>query len=149
MVPVLLTSLCRLSEPNMAFISGQLEELYMAHSRKDMSDTLTATLMDACVTSSTMPSRLMMEHVLLVSILHHTVGIEVLAHRTVCHLPAVAGVGAGTAHHLCSQFLRHSLFLVGKEMLLLNFWSSPALVASFSPCCRFSCGSSLHHIFLT
>ncbi|XP_013007744.2 nucleolar MIF4G domain-containing protein 1 isoform X3 [Cavia porcellus] len=68
----------RLSEPNMAFISGQLEELYMAHSRKDMSDTLTATLMDACVTSSTMPSRLMMEHVLLVSILHHTVGIESL-----------------------------------------------------------------------
>nr|XP_003469485.3 nucleolar MIF4G domain-containing protein 1 isoform X1 [Cavia porcellus] len=75
----------RLSEPNMAFISGQLEELYMAHSRKDMSDTLTATLMDACVTSSTMPSRLMMEHVLLVSILHHTVGIEVGA----CFLEAV------------------------------------------------------------
>ncbi|XP_004860384.1 nucleolar MIF4G domain-containing protein 1 isoform X1 [Heterocephalus glaber] len=67
----------RLSEPNMAFISGQLEELYMAHSRKDMSDMLTATLMDACVTSSAMPSRLMMEHILLVSILHHTVGIEV------------------------------------------------------------------------
>ncbi|XP_060230177.1 nucleolar MIF4G domain-containing protein 1 isoform X2 [Meriones unguiculatus] len=67
----------RLSEPNMASISGQLEELYMAHSRKHMNDTLTTTLMDACVTSSAMPSRLMMEHVLLVSILHHTVGIEV------------------------------------------------------------------------
>ncbi|KFO37302.1 Nucleolar MIF4G domain-containing protein 1 [Fukomys damarensis] len=75
----------RLSEPNMAFISGQLEELYMAHSRKDMSDTLTATLMDACVTSSAMPSRLMMEHILLVSILHQTVGIEVGA----CFLEAV------------------------------------------------------------
>uniref|UniRef100_H0WHX5 Nucleolar MIF4G domain-containing protein 1 n=2 Tax=Otolemur garnettii TaxID=30611 RepID=H0WHX5_OTOGA len=70
----------RLSEPNMASISGQLEELYMAHSRKDMNDTLTATLLDACVTASAMPSRLMMEHVLLVSILHHTVGIEVGAH---------------------------------------------------------------------
>lgn len=68
---------CRLSEPNMASISGQLEELYMAHSRKYMNDTLTAVLMDACVTTSTMPSRLMMEHVLLVSILHHTVGTEV------------------------------------------------------------------------
>ncbi|XP_049975876.1 nucleolar MIF4G domain-containing protein 1 isoform X2 [Alexandromys fortis] len=67
----------RLSEPNMASISGQLEELYMTHSRKHMNDTLTATLMDACVTASAMPSRLMMEHVLLVSILHHTVGIEV------------------------------------------------------------------------
>nr|XP_003941889.2 LOW QUALITY PROTEIN: nucleolar MIF4G domain-containing protein 1 [Saimiri boliviensis boliviensis] len=70
----------RLSEPNMASISGQLEELYMTHSRKDMSDTLTSALMGACVTASAMPSRLMMEHVLLVSILHHTVGIEVGAH---------------------------------------------------------------------
>lgn len=73
----MLTFYCRLSEPNMASISGQLEELYMAHSRKHMNDTLTAVLMDACVTTSTMPSRLMMEHVFLVSILHHTVGIEV------------------------------------------------------------------------
>ncbi|KAL4826884.1 hypothetical protein H8958_012233 [Nasalis larvatus] len=70
----------RLSEPNMASISGQLEELYMAHSRKDMNDTLTSALMAACVTASAMPSRLMMEHVLLVGVLHHTVGIEVGAH---------------------------------------------------------------------
>ncbi|XP_028630569.1 LOW QUALITY PROTEIN: nucleolar MIF4G domain-containing protein 1 [Grammomys surdaster] len=75
----------RLSEPNMASISGQLEELYMTHSRKHMNDTLTAALMDACVTASAMPSRLMMEHVFLVSILHHTVGIEVGA----CFLEAV------------------------------------------------------------
>ncbi|XP_043824984.1 nucleolar MIF4G domain-containing protein 1 [Dromiciops gliroides] len=70
----------RLSEPNMASISGQLEELYMANSRKDMNDTLTDVLMNACVTEAVMPARLMMEHVLLVSILHHTVGIEVGAH---------------------------------------------------------------------
>ncbi|XP_044535888.1 nucleolar MIF4G domain-containing protein 1 [Gracilinanus agilis] len=70
----------RLSEPNMASISGQLEELYMANSRKDMNDTLTDILMNACVTEAVMPARLMMEHVLLVSILHHTVGIEVGAH---------------------------------------------------------------------
>ncbi|KAM5187669.1 nucleolar MIF4G domain-containing protein 1 [Callospermophilus lateralis] len=75
----------RLSEPNMASISGQLEELYMANSRKDMNDTVTAALLGACVTASAMPSRLMMEHVLLVSILHHTVGIEVGA----CFLEAV------------------------------------------------------------
>nr|XP_027807108.1 nucleolar MIF4G domain-containing protein 1 [Marmota flaviventris] len=75
----------RLSEPNMASISGQLEELYMANSRKDMNDTLTAALLGACVTAAAMPSRLMMEHVLLVSILHHTVGIEVGA----CFLEAV------------------------------------------------------------
>nr|XP_020507731.1 nucleolar MIF4G domain-containing protein 1 [Labrus bergylta] len=70
----------RLSEPNMASISGQLEELYMSCSRKDMNDTLTEVLLAACVTPSLMPDRLLMEHVLLVSILHHTVGLEVGAH---------------------------------------------------------------------
>ncbi|XP_066092595.1 nucleolar MIF4G domain-containing protein 1 isoform X1 [Saccopteryx bilineata] len=70
----------RLSELNMASISGQLEELYMAHSRKDMNDTLTGVLLSACAPGMTMPSRLVMEHVLLVSILHCTVGIEVGAH---------------------------------------------------------------------
>ncbi|KAM7174874.1 nucleolar MIF4G domain-containing protein 1 [Macrochelys suwanniensis] len=70
----------RLSEPNLASISGQLEELYMTNSRKDMNETLTDVLMNACVTAAVMPVRLMMEHVLLVSILHHTVGIEVGAH---------------------------------------------------------------------
>ncbi|KAK2494131.1 hypothetical protein MC885_018997 [Smutsia gigantea] len=70
----------RLSEPNMASISGQLEELYMAHSRKDMNGVLTDVLMSACAPGTAMPSRLVMEHVLLVSILHHTVGTEVGAH---------------------------------------------------------------------
>ncbi|XP_038415760.1 nucleolar MIF4G domain-containing protein 1 isoform X1 [Canis lupus baileyi] len=70
----------RLSEPSIASISGQLEELYMAHSRKDMNDTLTDILMSACAPDTAMPSRLMMEHVLLLSVLHHTVGVEVGAH---------------------------------------------------------------------
>ncbi|XP_049570948.1 nucleolar MIF4G domain-containing protein 1 [Orcinus orca] len=70
----------RLSEPNLASISGQLEELYMGHSRKDMNDTLTGVLLSACAPDTAMPARLVMEHVLLVSILHCTVGIEVGAH---------------------------------------------------------------------
>ncbi|XP_069552385.1 nucleolar MIF4G domain-containing protein 1 [Brachyistius frenatus] len=70
----------RLSEPNMASICGQLEELYMSCSRKDMNDTLTELLLAACVTPSLMADRLLMEHVLLVSILHHAVGLEVGAH---------------------------------------------------------------------
>lgn len=70
----------RLSEPNMASISGQLEELYMSCSRKDMNDTLTEVLLAACVTPALMPDRLLMEHVLLVSVLHHAVGLEVGAH---------------------------------------------------------------------
>ncbi|KAM3929089.1 nucleolar MIF4G domain-containing protein 1 [Leptodactylus fuscus] len=70
----------RLSEPNMASISGQIEELYMTNSRKDMNDTLCSVVLTACITPAKMPDRLMMEHVLLISILHHTVGIEVGAH---------------------------------------------------------------------
>ncbi|XP_038654310.1 nucleolar MIF4G domain-containing protein 1 isoform X2 [Scyliorhinus canicula] len=70
----------RLSEPNMASISNQLEEFYMTNSRKDMNDTLTDVLLAACVTPALMPDRLMMEHVLLISILHHNVGIEVGGH---------------------------------------------------------------------
>ncbi|KAM9386976.1 nucleolar MIF4G domain-containing protein 1 [Phaethornis superciliosus] len=70
----------RLSEPNLASISGQMEELYMSNSRKDMNETLTDILMNACVTAVAMPAKLMMEHILLVSILHHNVGIEVGAH---------------------------------------------------------------------
>ncbi|XP_061778231.1 nucleolar MIF4G domain-containing protein 1 isoform X2 [Nerophis ophidion] len=70
----------RLSEPNMSSISGQLEALYMSCSRKDMNDTLTEVLLAACVTPALMPDRLLMEHVLLVSVLHHAVGLEVGAH---------------------------------------------------------------------
>ncbi|PWA18246.1 hypothetical protein CCH79_00004111 [Gambusia affinis] len=70
----------RLSEANMASICGQLEELYMSCSRKDMNDTMTDVLLAACVTPTLMPDRLLMEHVLLVSILHHAVGLEVGAH---------------------------------------------------------------------
>ncbi|XP_035924587.2 nucleolar MIF4G domain-containing protein 1 isoform X2 [Halichoerus grypus] len=70
----------RLSEPSMASVSGQLGGLYMAHSRKDMNDTLTGALLSACAPDTAMPSRLVMEHVLLLSVLHHTVGVEVGAH---------------------------------------------------------------------
>ncbi|KAL1271183.1 hypothetical protein QQF64_030199 [Cirrhinus molitorella] len=70
----------RLSQPNMASVSSQLEELYMSTSRKDMNDTLTSILLASCVTPTLMPERLLMEHILLVSILHHSVGLEVGAH---------------------------------------------------------------------
>ncbi|CAL8322325.1 unnamed protein product [Boreogadus saida] len=70
----------RLSEANMASIHAQLEEMYMSSSRKDMSDTLTEVVLAACVTPSLMPDRLLQEHVLLLSLLHHSVGLEVGAH---------------------------------------------------------------------
>lgn len=46
-----------------------------------MNDTLTEVLLAACVTPTLMPDRLLMEHVLLVSILHHAVGLEVKIHN--------------------------------------------------------------------
>jgi nucleolar MIF4G domain-containing protein 1 len=61
----------------MASIRAQLEEMYMSSSRKDMSDTLTEVVLAACVTPSLMPDRLLQEHVLLLSLLHHSVGLEV------------------------------------------------------------------------
>ncbi|KAL7875507.1 hypothetical protein AOLI_G00104700 [Acnodon oligacanthus] len=68
----------RLSEPNMGSICGQIEEMYMSCSRKDMNDTLTELLLAACVTPALMPDRLLMEHILLLSVLHHTVGLEMM-----------------------------------------------------------------------
>ncbi|KAL7880805.1 hypothetical protein SRHO_G00030590 [Serrasalmus rhombeus] len=47
----------RLSEPNMGSICGQIEEMYMSCSRKDMNDTLTELLLAACVTPALMPDR--------------------------------------------------------------------------------------------
>ncbi|KAF7706748.1 hypothetical protein HF521_020002 [Silurus meridionalis] len=67
-----------LSEANMGSISGQVEQMYMSNSRKDMNDVLTEVLMASCVTPALMPDRLLMEHTLLVSVLHHTVGLEVV-----------------------------------------------------------------------
>lgn len=49
----------------------------MGHSRKDMNATLTTVVLSACAPDTVMPARLLMEHVLLVSVLHRTVGLEV------------------------------------------------------------------------
>lgn len=90
----------------MASISGQLEELYMAHSRKDMSDTLTGILMSACAPGTAMPGRLVMEHVLLVSILHRTVGIEVGgsgSERCLLRRPAADGSAQPGLCHLLNH----------------------------------------------
>lgn len=41
----------------MSSISGQMEEMYMSNSRKDMNDALTEVLMAACVAPTLMPDR--------------------------------------------------------------------------------------------
>ncbi|XP_031353457.1 nucleolar MIF4G domain-containing protein 1 isoform X1 [Photinus pyralis] len=70
----------RLAESNMHSIASQIEDLYMNNSRNDMNDTLTTLLFDSLVTPVLTPERLMLEHMLLVTILHANVGTEVGAH---------------------------------------------------------------------
>lgn len=67
----------RLAESNMHNISKQIEDLYMNNSRNDMNETLTNLLLDSLVTRVLTPERLLMEHVMLVAILHANVGTEV------------------------------------------------------------------------
>ncbi|XP_060522317.1 nucleolar MIF4G domain-containing protein 1 [Cylas formicarius] len=70
----------RLAESNMHSISSQAEELYMNNSRNDMNDTLTSLILESVVSNILTPERLLMEHVLLVVVLHANVGAEVGAH---------------------------------------------------------------------
>ncbi|KAF5270160.1 hypothetical protein FQR65_LT05640 [Abscondita terminalis] len=70
----------RLAETNMHSIASQIEGLYMNNSRNDMNDTLTSLLLDSLVTPILTPERLLLEHVLLVAILHANIGTEVGAH---------------------------------------------------------------------
>lgn len=70
----------RLAESNMHNISNQIENLYMNNSRNDMNDTLTNLMMESLVTNVVTPERLLMEHVMLISILHANVGSEIGAH---------------------------------------------------------------------
>ncbi|KAM5303633.1 nucleolar MIF4G domain-containing protein 1 isoform 2-T2 [Glossophaga mutica] len=125
----------RLSEPNLASISGQLEELYMRHSRKDVSDTLTGVILSACAPDWAAPGRLVMEHVFLVSVLHRTVGIEVGAH----FLEAVVrrfdrAYRAGGAGKECDNLLTIVAHLYGFRVVqsLLVFDLLRRLVGTFT-----------------
>ncbi|XP_041478481.1 nucleolar MIF4G domain-containing protein 1-like [Lytechinus variegatus] len=73
-------SINRLSESNIVSILNQIEELYLTNSRNDMNETLCALIQDACISSTITPDRLVMEHVLLISVLHSVIGSEVGAH---------------------------------------------------------------------
>jgi len=55
----------------------------MTHSRHDMNNTLTSLTLEALVSPVLTPDRLVMEHCLLISLLHANVGSEVGKYR--CH----------------------------------------------------------------
>ncbi|BES91919.1 MA3 [Nesidiocoris tenuis] len=67
----------RLAENNMHSISNTIDELYMKHSRHDMNSTLFNLFVDSLVSVVHTPERLVMEHAMLIAILHANVGSEV------------------------------------------------------------------------
>ncbi|XP_049950821.1 nucleolar MIF4G domain-containing protein 1-like isoform X2 [Schistocerca serialis cubense] len=70
----------RLSEGNMKNIATQVEQLYMSNSRHDMNKILSELLMESLVVPVRTPERLIMEHALLVAVLHSNVDTEVGIH---------------------------------------------------------------------
>lgn len=70
----------RLAESNMHNISGQIEQLYMNNSRNDMNESMTSLILESLVCHVLTPERLLLEHVMLITILHANVGSEVGAH---------------------------------------------------------------------
>ncbi|KAI8515835.1 Nucleolar MIF4G domain-containing protein 1 [Branchiostoma belcheri] len=70
----------RLSEGNMHSIGKQFESLYASNSRNDMNDMVTSALTEACLSPDPLPERLMMEHCMLVALLHNNIGTELGAH---------------------------------------------------------------------
>ncbi|KAL5483805.1 hypothetical protein EMCRGX_G020220 [Ephydatia muelleri] len=70
----------RLSESNMQSISTQLEQLYHENSRNDMNTVVTEVLLKACVTPAMLSDRFMLEHCMLLTLLHCHMGSEVGAY---------------------------------------------------------------------
>jgi len=70
----------RLAESNMHGIARDIEGFYRQFSRNDVNKTLTDLLMNSLVSTVNTPIRLVMEHVMLLAILHANVGTEVGAH---------------------------------------------------------------------
>lgn len=73
-------SINRLAEQNIHKIASEIEQLYMQNSRHDMNETITKLLTEAMVGRSLSPERMVLEHCLLIAVLHGNVGTEVGAH---------------------------------------------------------------------
>ena len=70
----------RLAETNMAGIAKFVEGSYRQHARNDVNQTITDLTISALVLPTLTPNRLVMEHAMLLAILHANVGTEVGAH---------------------------------------------------------------------
>merc|ERR1712128_297808 len=70
----------RLAETNMHGIARDIEGFYRQFSRNDVNITMTDLLSNSLIAPVNTPVRLVMEHVMLLAILHANVGTEVGAH---------------------------------------------------------------------
>ncbi|XP_056015685.1 nucleolar MIF4G domain-containing protein 1-like [Ostrea edulis] len=67
----------RASEANMSQICSQIEAVYRSNSRAEVTEILSAIVIDACVSVTMTPERLAMEMMMLITILHGNMGMEV------------------------------------------------------------------------
>lgn len=58
-------------------IAKQIEGLYMSNSRNDMNESLGSLINESIISQVLTPERLLMEHILLIAILHANIGTEV------------------------------------------------------------------------
>lgn len=70
----------RLAESNLPKIAKEIDGLYMENSRNDMNSTLTILIVEALGSHVLSIERSVLEHMLLLSVLHANVGSEVGAH---------------------------------------------------------------------
>ena len=101
----------RLAESNMAGIAKFVEGSYRQHARNDVNQTITDLLISALVAPTLTPNRLVMEHVMLLAILHANVGTEVGAHflQNIVRLFSTTYVNASDAEELKEA---HNLLLI-------------------------------------
>ncbi|KAI5722657.1 hypothetical protein M8J76_011615 [Diaphorina citri] len=67
----------RLTENNIKSIGSNVEQLYTQHSRHDMNETLLGLMRESLLSETLSPEKMMMEHVMLVTVLHANVGTEI------------------------------------------------------------------------
>jgi len=67
----------RVSETTLPAIMAEIEKLYSKNSRNNMNEILFMLISEACITTSKMPDRLIIEHMLIIAALHTSIGVEV------------------------------------------------------------------------
>ncbi|KOC65903.1 Nucleolar MIF4G domain-containing protein 1 [Habropoda laboriosa] len=67
----------RVTEHNMHYITNQIEAMYMTNSRNNMNYVLSELTIESLVSHVITPDRLICEHMMLVTILHANIGVEI------------------------------------------------------------------------